>query len=450
MALKKIFILMISVLFLSPVASVALAAEEAQQKEPGTVQEEIAGSGMSLEQPREVDAEQNAESVLKGSNTGTEGRVEHRPEVEKEVAGKKPLDIDGGLVGFYQGGAAGKIEGNDMDMNNSAGFGIVADLQMTYGPPVPLLEHGRLFMHVHAGEGLGADGALGGKLFANLNAMADNSNSLQTNYDKVYWLEEAYYAHEFYEGKLTFFVGKTSPVIFIDTNAFANDPYNQFVGRLFVDNPVFDSEAEFAPIVAASFSPAAGINITALGVSSSYPDAPSKEEQKSIYSQIFVQPFAAVQLTYSPKFGGLQGNYRTYYWNASYPHINSAGDTSSNGWGLGLSFDQRITESLGLFARFAYSSRDAYDTDWFWSVGANLKGIIPSRDKDELGIGIAGVKGTVAPNNDGTELHTELYYRVYLTEHFAVSPDIQYVANPLGNARNSNVFAGMVRTQFSF
>jgi len=230
MALKTIFILLIPLLFLSTAGHMALAAEEARQKEPGPVQEEIAGSRKSLAQSNEADAEQKAEAMPEGSEGEPEERVEHRPEVEKAFAEKKPLEIHGGLVGFYQGGAVGKIEGNDIDMNNSGGFGIVADVQMTYGPPVPLLEHGRLFMHVHAGEGLGADNALGGKLFANLNAMADNSNTLQTSYDKVYWLEEAYYAHEFYEGKLTFFVGKTSPVIFIDTNAFANDPYNQFVG----------------------------------------------------------------------------------------------------------------------------------------------------------------------------------------------------------------------------
>jgi carbohydrate-selective porin OprB len=118
--------------------------------------------------------------------------------------------------------------------------------------------------------------------------------------------------------------------------------------------------------------------------------------------------------------------------------------------GVGLSLDQQVTEWLGLFARIAYSDKNAYDVDWFWSAGANLKGLIPSRDKDELGIGIAGLKGSVGPDNDGTEFHTEVYYRIVLTKNFAVSPDIQYVTNPQGNSHNDGVFAGMLRLEFSF
>jgi carbohydrate-selective porin OprB len=142
--------------------------------------------------------------------------------------------------------------------------------------------------------------------------------------------------------------------------------------------------------------------------------------------------------------------YRLYFWDATYDHVNGAGDTSSNGFGVGISLDQQVTDRLGLFARLAYSDKNAYDVDWFWSVGVNLKGLFPSRDKDEVGIGLAGLKGSVAPDNDGTEFHTEVYYRIVLTEKIAVSPDIQYVANPLGNSHNDDVFAGMVRLEFSF
>jgi carbohydrate-selective porin OprB len=162
------------------------------------------------------------------------------------------------------------------------------------------------------------------------------------------------------------------------------------------------------------------------------------------------QPMAAVQLTYSPKFGDMQGNYRVYYWNATYHHENSGGATSPDGSGVGVSFDQMITQTFGSFARASYSNKNAYDTDWFWSIGANLKGLIPSRKNDELGIGIASLKGTVGPNNLDSEFHFETYYRIYLTKNFAVSPDIQYVANPKGNTHNEGVFAGMARVTFSF
>jgi hypothetical protein len=449
MFLKRMFGLLISIVFLISLGSRALAAEEKVKQPAGAARESMASSEATPEQPKETQSKEK-EEVLEEQESKTEERKPHLPEIKEELKEKKTFEVHGGLVGFYQGAAAGKIEGEKVDPDNTLGFGIAADLQATYRPPVPFLEGGRLFVRVHAGKGFGADENVGTKLFANLNTIADNSDDLQKDFDKVFWLAEAYYAHEFADGKITFVIGKTEPVVFIDNNAFANNANSQFIGKPFVNNPVLNSEDQLAPIVAATFTPIESISITALAVSSSHPNSPFEWDQKGIYSRIFDQPLVAAQLAYAPKFGELQGNYRVYYWNATYHHENSAGDTSPDGWGVGLSFDQQLTECFGLFARLAYSSRDAYDTDWFWSFGTNMKGIIPCRDKDELGIGIGGLKGTVAPFNDGTEFHTELYYRIYLNEYFAVSPDIQYVVNPLGNDHNDGLFAGMLRVEFSF
>jgi hypothetical protein len=390
----------------------------------------------------------NAGSVVRAADQKIKKENSHLPEIKEELAEKKTLEIHGGLVGFYQGGAAGNIEGENVGNPSQPGF--AGDLQMTFRPPVAFFENGRFFVRVHVGEGRGADAVLGGKLFANLNTIADNSNYLQTDFDKAFWLAEAYYNHSLFDGKSTFVVGKTEPVVFIDNNAFANNPNSQFVGKPFVNNPVFNSEDQSAPIVAASISPIESISIKALAVSSNFPNAPDQTMQKSIYERVLDQPLFAAQLAYSPMIGDLQGNYRLYFWNAAYDHVNRAGDTRSEGSGVGLSLDQQVTDWLGLFARLAYSDKNAFDVDWFWSAGVNLKGIIPSRDKDALGIGLAGLKGSVGPDNNGTELHSEVYYRIVLTENIAVSPDIQYVANPRGNSRNDGVFAGMVRMEFSF
>lgn len=445
----RTFILLVAAVFLSVLAGNAFGVEHAEgsgfESPPGKVGASDAdGKRTDKTQPGPGDGASEAQE------SKTEERKPHLPEIKEEVEGKKTFEIHGGLVGFYQGAAAGKIGGREIDPDSSSGFGVAADLQVTYRPPVPVFENGRFFMRVHAGTQKGADKNLEDNLFANLNTIADNSNELQRPFDKVFWLPEAYYAHEFAGGKLTVVAGKTEPVVFVDNNAFANNPNSQFVGKPFVNNPVFNSEDEFAPLAAVTYTPVESISVTALGVASSHPNAPWERDQKSIYSRIFDQPLVAAQLAYSPKFGELQGNYRVYYWNAGYHHENSAGDTSPDGWGVGISCDQQLTEWLGLFARLAYSSRDAYDTDWFWSAGANLKGIVPSRDKDELGMGIAGLKGVVAPHNDGTELHAELYYRIYFNEYFALTPDVQYVANPLGDSRNDGVFAGMLRLEYSF
>ena len=447
MIMKQVLVWLVAGIFFLNVGSVVKAADEKLKEGSEVIQETAADEGTNAAQLKDTDVKQK-EELSEEQESKTEERKPHLSEIKEEIEEKKNFEIHGGLVGFYQGGSAGNIEGENV--GDPSQPGIVGDLQMTFRPPVAFFENGKFFVRLHAGKGKGADDKLGDKLFANLNTIADNSDDLQTDFDKAFWLAEAYYAHELFDGKLTFVVGKTEPVVFIDNNAFANNPSSQFVGKPFVNNPILNGEDQLAPIVAASISPIDSISITALAVSSSFPYTPDETMQKGIYDRVFDQPLFAAQFAYSPKFGEMKGNYRLYFWDATYDHINGAGDTSSDGLGVGLSLDQQVTEWLGLFARIAYSDKNAYDVDWFWSAGANLKGLIPSRDKDELGIGIAGLKGTVGPDNDGTEFHTEVYYRIVLTENFAVSPDIQYVTNPLGNNHNDGVFAGMVRVEFSF
>ena len=145
----------------------------------------------------------------------------------------------------------------------------------------------------------------------------------------------------------------------------------------------------------------------------------------------------------------MQGNYRIYGWGAPYKHIKTNAKGREEGWGVGLSLDQQVTQCLGLFGRLGYGNKEAYDVNWFWSVGADLKGLLPSRDEDHLGVGIAGLTGDVQPD-DGTELHAEAYYRIFLTDNFAISPDFQYVVNPRGNSDNGGIFVGMLRGEFTF
>ena len=52
--------------------------------------------------------------------------------------------------------------------------------------------------------------------------------------------------------------------------------------------------------------------------------------------------------------------------------------------------------------------------------------------------------------NDDTEYHFEGYYRFQISENFAITPDLQYVVNPHGDSDNDDIFAGMIRAEFSF
>jgi hypothetical protein len=359
------------------------------------------------------------------------------------------LSIHGGLVGYYQGMTEPEIGGQDFD--NPDGVGYVADVEFSFEP----LKNGEFYMRVHAGEGDGADRDLepDGGLFADLNTINDDNPD-----GEFVDVLEAYYTHSFLDEMLFVSVGKTEQVVFIDDNAYANDENAQFVGKPFVNDPVLDSEDEYAPLLAVGFSPIENLSFVGLVQSSSHAG------KKDKYSDIFTQPFVAGQVTFSPTIGELEGNYRLYGWGATYDHpdLTDANDMD-RGWGLGVSLDQQITPDIGLFARAGYHNGDVYAVDWFWSLGANFTGLIPWRANDELGFGVAGLMANddlddavidtgllLGDDNDGTEYHFEAYYRIALAEFFAITPDLQFVLDPLGDSDNDNVFTGMIKTELSF
>jgi carbohydrate-selective porin OprB len=162
------------------------------------------------------------------------------------------------------------------------------------------------------------------------------------------------------------------------------------------------------------------------------------------------------QLTVSPKFGELEGNYRLYGWYAGYNHSKLDNDRNpidgrkAKGWGIGVSADQQVTTVIGLFGRFGWNNDDVYVVGWEASGGVNLKGLIPGRSEDNLGVGFAALTPGDRYSENDPEYHLEVYYRIAVTENLAFSPDIQYVWNPGGDSRNDGVFAGMLRGEFNF
>ena len=350
------------------------------------------------------------------------------------------LSIHGGVVGYYQGASKAKIGGESFP--NPDGAGYVADLELSFEP----VENGEFYLRLHAGEGDGADRELeeAGALFADLNTMNDDNPG-----DGDFDLLECYYTHSFLDDRFFLSIGKTEPVVFIDDNEFANDEVGQFVGKPFVNDPVLDSEDEFGPLMAVGFRPSDRFCIVALIQSSSHPLG-TEAEQKDIWEDIFEKPLFAGQLTYSPEINGLKGNYRLYGWVQTYDHPEIDSADTDEGWGIGISVDQKISKKVGLFGRFGYHNEEVYEVPWFWSLGANITGLIPSRANDEIGFGVAGLKANDDLPEDDTEFHLEGYYKLVLSDHFALTSDFQYVVNPLGDSSNDDVFAGMLKAEFSF
>ena len=448
--MKKIVLIMISIVLVIYGGNNGIAADNSDiQKEIDQLKDKI----QELEQKLE-----ERESAEKEQASKTDKNIEEK--IGKTIEERfGTLEVHGGAILYYQGSQDHQLNGEDA--NSPSGAGFTADLALTWKPTLPLVDNGEFYARIHAGDGTGAD--RGGQpndpvnvLLANLNTIADdNTDGNDTNLN----LLEAYYTHEFFDKTLSVSAGKTRNEIFIDGNAFANDEKSQFVGKPFVNNSVLDSENEYTPMMVAVFKPVELLALTVIGTSTSRPyveGTPLENTEKSKYDNVFSTPFLGSQLTVSPKFGELEGNYRFYCWSAGYNHSKLDSDRNpidgqkDKGWGLGLSADQQVTQQVGLFGRLGYNNDDVYIVQWETSGGLNFKGLVPGRDEDNIGLGVAAlIPGHRYSEND-PEYHLEAYYRIAVTKNLAFTPDIQYVLNPGGDSNNDGIWAGMMRGEFNF
>lgn len=447
--MKKGVVILLALLSVAGTGGFALADNATILKEIQSLKERIEELEQKLEEQ---------ESLAKRQVAKTEKNIEEKiSESLEERFGT--LEIHGGAILYYQSSQTDELDGAKADSPSGAGF--TADLELTWKPALPLMEDGRFYARIHAGDGTGAD--RGGQpnnpvnvLLANLNTIADdNTDGNDTSLN----LLDAFYTHDFFDKALSVTGGKAKNLLFLDGNAFANNDKQQFVGKPFVNNSVLDSESEYTPLLGGEFKPSELLAFSVVGTSTSRPNVegtPLENTVKSKYDNVFSTPFLGSQLTVSPKFGEREGNYRFYGWYAGYNHSkldsnrNPIAGEKAKGWGLGISADQQITPMIGLFGRFGRNNDDVYVVQWEASGGVNLKGLIPSRDEDNLGLGFAALApGDRYAQND-PEYHLELYYRIAAAENLAFSPDLQYVWNPGGDSENDGIWAGMVRGEFNF
>jgi carbohydrate-selective porin OprB len=168
-----------------------------------------------------------------------------------------------------------------------------------------------------------------------------------------------------------------------------------------------------------------------------------------------------------------------YFWGNNSTHYKFSDPNSKSGThGFGISADQAVNNYLGLFARVGYKNHAvefknsnntfALPLSLIWSVGAQIKGYKWLRENDTVGIAVGQIhgssdaKGVIREYNNGNykdtaETQLEVYYKLTLNSYIALTPALQYVANPRGgnvltNAKNANnnVFVYGIRTSFNF
>lgn len=101
---------------------------------------------------------------------------------------------------------------------------------------------------------------------------------------------------------------------------------------------------------------------------------------------------------------------------------------------------QGVGVFAGLYPRFPGRFKTADAPGHSFVAGVTSTGLIPSRDSDVLGIGLAWTE--LFAGGTGEECVWELFYKIHATQRISLQPDLQYIASPSGVERDALV-AGM-------
>lgn len=164
--------------------------------------------------------------------------------------------------------------------------------------------------------------------------------------------------------------------------------------------------------------------------------------------------------------GKLKGHYRIGTWydpTLKKQFLDTLGGLradrfQSGDWGLYLGFDQMVwkendnpkdKQGLSIAGRYGHANGEFHKVEDFWAVAVQYAGLIPNRDKDLVGFGVAqGIFGEeyrrVKTRADRETVY-ELYYAFQVSPWLTISPDLQFISNAGGNADDPDTFVGGLR-----
>lgn len=315
----------------------------------------------------------------------------------------------------------------------------------------------RAFLHLEGGQGNGLEDDL--TLYSNVNRDVDDQQNVH--------LTELWYEQGLFKDKAALTFGKLDPTAYFDVNEAANDETAQFLGRIFRNSPVIEFPDNTAGMRAA-YMPKDWVEF-------GYGLFNGNTEH---WDKMFDNLFNMGQVHFKADFLNLAGNYRFYGWNSNVYHtkwLNEA-KTKEAAYGFGLSFDQKVTDMITAFLRYGWQNPRVYNPnlttsaggltyslEHSWSSGFQIEGKPWGRDKDVFAFAIGQIFASNNYKKAGESLdparkaeaegHLEMYYRIHINDHLAISPDFQYIWNPFGKdiaEDTGSIFVGGMRAQVDF
>ena len=140
--------------------------------------------------------------------------------------------------------------------------------------------------------------------------------------------------------------------------------------------------------------------------------------------------------------------------------MDGSGGTTRNDAGLYVSFDQALWredpkhddgQGLGAFFRFGFADPEYSEIARFYSAGCQYQGLIPKRDNDVLGFGVAFADLSSKADFSATnEIGLEIYYNAQITPWCHITPEVQYIINPGGDKSVDDALVLGIRAVINF
>ncbi len=392
--------------------------------------ETLEAEAVAEEAEEETAEENDAETSANALSTNGLAHKTHDPHGEHHGEDKGAFQR---LLDKTEFGATVAIVGQQSDYDAEKS-GIDASMMVELEAGAELTERDAVGGAVKVGMGDG----LGERIpsFCGLNAAGGATRDV--------YLNQLWYERKFGDGdRWRARIGYVDLTSDFDANAYANDEYCQFLSDAFVNNLTFDCPEN------------------ALGgyvwwePNDKWCFGAGYAESDRDCRELFSGGVVIGEINRRVDIGGLQGTYRGYFTANFGPHEaldGSDDDLTNDGWGL--SFDQEISQNVGLWGRYGQQNGECNEFDRALTGGFQLHAFSEARPNDILGFGygISFVSDEFKALNENAvdENHFELYYTFQVNEYFAATPSLQWIDGVGGDGESEVVWAPGLRATVAF
>jgi len=263
-------------------------------------------------------------------------------------------------------------------------------------------------------------------------------NPVNTFNDRGGVIRDVYWIQRLHDARLRILIGRADPSDYVGAHLMQN-ANNSFVSRHFSANPAVPFPGH-GPMIGASLRPTDEYYITG-GASNAYSNTRTAGfDSLTAHWELF----SFVEIGFTPTLNGFgAGRYAVGLW-----HMDSRTENGlPSDHGLTLLADQRLSEAVQVFGRYAYSDATLTNVRQLVQAGVGINGLT-GRDEDISGVALSFARPRAGTSRNETVL--EVFHRFQATRHSHFSLGAQLIIDP-GNAPAKDamgLFYARLRTSF--